>query len=81
MDNALVCIHTCMSLFSTVLALLGLISGVQHNRTTKLKISELLLHNPGQYCFLATLQACFVHVCSVCVCVGVRLHVCTYVCT
>ena len=49
----------------------------QITRQQNHEISDLLLHNPGQYCFLATLQTCFVHVC-VCVHVGVRLHV--YVC-
>ena len=70
-----------MSLFSTVLALLGLISRVQHNRTTKSVIccwitldSILFSCNPtGMFC------AC---VC-VCMCMGMRLQLCmftVYVC-
>ena len=47
------------------------------------EISDLLLDNPGQYCFIATLQACFVRVyVCVCVCVCARACMCVHcVCT
>ena len=51
----------------------------QITRQQNHEISDLLLHNPGQYCFLATLKACFVHVC-VCVHVCVRACVCACMC-
>ena len=45
------------------------------------EISDLLLHNPGQYCFIATLQACFVHVCALCVHACMCVHsVCVLAC-
>ena len=63
-EKALVCIHTCMSLSSTVL---------QHNRTTKSVIAVawtvLFSCNPtGMFCT------------CVCVCVCVRMWVCACMC-
>ena len=53
----------------------------QITRQQNHEISDLLLHNPGQYGFLAALQACFVHVC-VCLHVYVCVHdqVCLDIC-